>query len=99
MIRHFLILAVAFSYYKSHAECRAGITGPERRLEMPYYTGSIAAVPTANKQKYIEHINSAWPLFQSYDASRMVETWGVDVQRGKVTDLYAAVNAKDDETV
>ena len=66
---------------------------------MPYYTGSIAAVPTANKQKYIEHVNSAWPMFQNYDATRMVETWGDDVPHGKVTDFYGAVQAKDDETV
>ncbi|MGB3387676.1 MAG: DUF1428 domain-containing protein [Pseudaminobacter sp.] len=66
---------------------------------MTYYTGSIAAVPTANKQKYIEHVNSAWPLFRNYGATRMVESWGVDVQRGKVNDLYGAVDAREDETV
>lgn len=66
---------------------------------MAYFTGSIAAVPTANKQKYIEHASAAWPLFQDYGATRMVESWGVDVPRGKVTDLYGAVDARDDETV
>lgn len=66
---------------------------------MAYYTGSIAAVPTANKQKYIEHVNAAWPFFQQYGATRMVECWGVDVLRGKVNDLYGAVDAKDDEAV
>lgn len=66
---------------------------------MAYYTGSVAAVPTANKQKYVEHINAAWPLFQNYGATRMVESWGVDVPRGKVNDLYGAVNAKENETV
>lgn len=66
---------------------------------MAYYTGCVAAVPTANKQKYIEHVNVAWPLMRNYGATRMVENWGVDVQKGKVTDLYGAVNAKDDETV
>lgn len=66
---------------------------------MTYYTGSIAAVPTTNKQKYIEHATAAWPLFQYHGATRMVEAWGVDVPRGKVTDFHAAVNARDDETV
>lgn len=66
---------------------------------MTFYTGSIAAVPTANRQKYLEHLNAAWLLLQSYGAARMVESWGVDVPKGKVNDLYGAVNAKDDETV
>lgn len=66
---------------------------------MTYYTGSIAAVPTANRQKYIDHVKEAWALFRTYGATRMVETWGVDVPKGKVTDLYGAVKANDDETV
>lgn len=66
---------------------------------MTYYTGSIAAVPVTKKQKYIEHVNAAWPLFRNYGATRMVETWGVDIQKGKVNDLYGAVNAKDDEAI
>ncbi len=66
---------------------------------MTYYTGSIAAVPTASKQTYIDYANAAWSLFQSHGASRMVETWGVDVPKGKVTDFHRAVQATDDETV
>lgn len=66
---------------------------------MAYYTGSLAAVPTAKKQEYIQHIQAAWPLFRKHGATRMIESWGVDVQRGKVNDLYGAVNARDDETV
>ncbi len=66
---------------------------------MTYYTGSIAAVPTANQQKYMEHATAAWPLFKSLGATRMVETWGVDVPKGKVTDFYGAVNARDDESI
>lgn len=66
---------------------------------MTYYTGSIAAVPTANKQKYLDHVRAAWALFKPYGATRMVETWGVDIRRGKVNDLYGAVDAKDGETV
>lgn len=66
---------------------------------MTYITGSIAAVPTANRQKYIDHVNAAWPLFRNHGATRMVEAWGVDVPRGKVNDLYGAVNAREDEAV
>ncbi|WP_323781016.1 DUF1428 domain-containing protein [Leisingera sp.] len=66
---------------------------------MTYYTGSVAAVPAANKTKYAEHAEAAWPLFASYGATRMVETWGVDVPRGKVTDFYGAVNAREGEAI
>ncbi|WP_413220048.1 DUF1428 domain-containing protein [Tritonibacter mobilis] len=66
---------------------------------MTYFSGAVAAVPTANKDKYLEHIAASWPLFKSYGALRMVETWGVDVPKGKVTDFYGAVDAKPDETV
>ncbi|MFN3525715.1 MAG: DUF1428 domain-containing protein [Paracoccus sp. (in: a-proteobacteria)] len=66
---------------------------------MTYYTGAVAAVPTENKQKYVEHVAAMWPLFESYGARRMVETWGVDVPKGKVTDFYGAVDAKDDEAI
>lgn len=66
---------------------------------MTYYTGSIAAVPNTNKQSYIKYARAGWPLFKKYGATRMVESWGVDVPKGKVNDLYGAVNAKDDEAV
>ena len=66
---------------------------------MSFYFGSLAAVPTANKQAYIDHVKKAWQLFSRYGAARMVEAWGVDLPRGKVNDFYGAVQAKDDESV
>ncbi|NHF73529.1 DUF1428 domain-containing protein [Paracoccus xiamenensis] len=66
---------------------------------MTYFTGMIAAVPTANKQAYTDHARAAWPLFQKYGAIRTVETWGVDTPKGKVTDFQGVVRAKDDETI
>ena len=66
---------------------------------MTYYTGAIMAVPTANRQKYLDHCNEAWPIMKSHGATRMIETWGVDIPKGKVTDFYGAVNAKDDESI
>lgn len=66
---------------------------------MSYITGSVAAVPTANKARYAEHVSAVWPLFKSYGATRMVEAWGADVPRGKVTDFQGAVDANEDETV
>lgn len=66
---------------------------------MTYYTGMVAAVPTANRQKYTDHLQVAWPMMQKYGATRMIENWGVDTPKGKVTDFQGAVNAKDDETI
>ena len=64
-----------------------------------YIEGFVAAVPTANKEAYRKHAESAVPLFKKLGATRMVECWGDDVQDGKVTDFKRAVKAKDDETV
>lgn len=66
---------------------------------MTYYTGSIAAVPTANRKDYVAHTTAVWPMFRSFGATRMVETWGVDVPKGKVTDFHGAVDAKADESI
>lgn len=66
---------------------------------MSYHTGSIAAVPTANRQKYLEHATEVWALFRSYGATRMVETWGEDVPHGKLTDFHRAVESRDGEAI
>ena len=66
---------------------------------MTFINGMIAAVPTKNREAYMAHVQKAWPIFRNLGATRMVEGWGVDVQKGKVTDLLSAVQAKPDETV
>jgi uncharacterized protein YbaA (DUF1428 family) len=66
---------------------------------MTYVEGFLVAVPTANKEKYRAHAESAVPLFKKLGATRLVECWGDDVQDGKVTDFRRAVKAKDDESV
>lgn len=66
---------------------------------MAYYSGFVCAVPTANKQTYIDHVTAVWPMFRGYGAIRMVEAWGTDIPRGKVTDFHGAVNAQDDEAI
>jgi len=66
---------------------------------MTYVEGFVAAVPTANKEEYRKHAEDAAPLFREFGATRMVENWGDDVPKGKVTDFHGAVQAKDDETV
>lgn len=64
-----------------------------------YVEGFVGAVPTANREKFIAHADKAAPLFLREGALRVVECWGADVPRGKVTDFYRSVKAKDDETV
>ena len=65
---------------------------------MTYYSGFVAAVPTANKQAYIDHARASWPMFKKRGARRMVECWAEDVPHGKHTDFYRATQATDDET-
>ena len=66
---------------------------------MSYVDGFVIAVPTANKQKFIDHANNADSLFIELGALRVIECWGDDVPDGKLTDFRKAVQARDDETV
>ncbi len=66
---------------------------------MSYIDGFVIAVPTANKQKFIDHADHFDSLFIEMGATRIFECWGDDVKTGKVTDFRRAVDAKDDETV
>lgn len=66
---------------------------------MSYFDGFVIAVPTANRQQFTDHANQADAVFKEQGATRIVEAWGDDVPKGKVTDFQGAVQAKDDETV
>ena len=66
---------------------------------MSYVDGFVFAVPTANKQKFIEHAKMGDSVFMELGALRVVECWGDDVPEGTVTDYFKAVQAKEDETV
>ncbi len=66
---------------------------------MTYVQGFVIPVPTANKQAFIDHARMADPVFMEHGALRIYECWGSDVPRGKATDFYGAVAAKDDESV
>ena len=66
---------------------------------MDYVDGFVAAVPTANRDRYKEHSQAAATVFKEYGALRVVECWGDDVPQGKVTSFPMAVKCKDDETV
>ena len=66
---------------------------------MSYMDGFVIAVPTANKQKFIDHAKLGDSVFIELGATRVVECWGDDISEGKVTDFRKAVEAKADETV
>jgi uncharacterized protein YbaA (DUF1428 family) len=66
---------------------------------MAYIDGFVIAVPTANKDKFLEHARTFDPVFIEYGATRVVEGWGDDVPDGKQTDFRRAVQGKADETV
>ena len=66
---------------------------------MAYVDGFVAAVPTANRDKYRKHAEEAAKLFTEHGALKVVECWGDDVPDGQVTSFPMAVKRKDDETV
>ena len=66
---------------------------------MSYIDGFVIAVPTANKQKFIEHAQTGDSIFTDFGALRVVECWADDVPEGKVTDFHKAVQATSDESV
>lgn len=66
---------------------------------MSYVDGFIAAVPTKNKEKYIEHAKIAAVVFKEYGALKIVETWEEDVPVGEITSFPKAVKKEKDESV
>lgn len=66
---------------------------------MSYIDGFVIAVPTANKQKFIDHAKLGDSVFMELGATRVLECWGDDVPNGTQTDFRRAVQATEDETV
>ncbi|MEM9989462.1 MAG: DUF1428 domain-containing protein [Pseudomonadota bacterium] len=66
---------------------------------MTYVDGFVAAVPTANKEKFITHAEKTAIVFKELGALNVVECWGNDVPEGEVTSFPMAVQCKEDETV
>jgi uncharacterized protein YbaA (DUF1428 family) len=66
---------------------------------MSYIDGFVIAVPTANKQKFIDHARMADAMFVEFGAMRIVEAWEDDVKDGKLTDFRRAVQATPDESI
>jgi len=66
---------------------------------MSYIDGFVIAVPTANKQQFIEHAKRYDAMFLEFGATRICECWGDDVPEGKLTDFRRAVQAAPEEAV
>ena len=66
---------------------------------MSYVDGFVAAVPTANREKYREHAEKAAAVFKEHGALTIVECWGDDVPEGKLTSFPIAVKREANETV
>jgi uncharacterized protein YbaA (DUF1428 family) len=66
---------------------------------MTYIEGFVIAVPTADKQKFIDHARRADGAFMDHGATRILECWQEDVARGHTTDFFRAVDAREDESI
>jgi uncharacterized protein YbaA (DUF1428 family) len=66
---------------------------------MAYVDGVVAAVPTANREKFRKHAEDAAAVFRENGALKVVECWGDDVPAGELTSFPMAVQCRDDETV
>lgn len=66
---------------------------------MSYVDCFVAAVPSENKEQYLEHARISAEIFKEYGALEIVENWGDDIPDGDVTSLPMAVKAQENETV
>ncbi len=66
---------------------------------MQYIDGCVIPVPTADKQKYLDHARIAAAVFKEHGALQIVECWGDDVPEGKLTSFPMAVKREPHETV
>ena len=66
---------------------------------MTYVDGFVAAVPTANKEKYIEHAKISAGVFKDHGALSVVDTWEDDVPEGEITSFQTAVKKEAGESV
>ena len=58
---------------------------------MTYVDGFVMAVPTENKQQFIEHARTGGEAFLELGATRLLECWADDVPDGSLTDFRKAV--------
>ncbi|GGB27872.1 hypothetical protein GCM10011380_16860 [Sphingomonas metalli] len=66
---------------------------------MTYVEGFLTPVPSAARDAYRAHAERAAPLLKAFGVARIVESWGEDVPRGTLNDLWGAVAAEEGEAV
>ena len=66
---------------------------------MTYIQGFVIPVPTANRDKFTAHANRADAVFMEHGATRIVECWQDNVEKGQTTDFFGAVDCKEGESV
>ncbi len=66
---------------------------------MSYVDGYLIAVPARNREKYEALARTFDAMMIEHGALRVVEAWGDDLQHGKRTDFFRAVEAKEDELI
>ena len=66
---------------------------------MGYIDGFVVAVPSVNKQAYLDMATKINALFKKHGALEVVENWGVDVPEGKLTSFTMAVKREDTESI
>lgn len=66
---------------------------------MAYVEGYVAAVPVANKERYIEMAVQVAAALKASGALRTVETWEHDVPDGKLTSFPMAVKREAGEAI
>jgi uncharacterized protein YbaA (DUF1428 family) len=80
-----------------------GLFDPVVELGTPrkggYFDGYVIPVPRAGRERFIEFARYCDPVWLEYGANWVVETWGIEVPDGKVTDFRRAVQAGADEEV
>jgi len=66
---------------------------------MSYVDGFLVPVPQGEKENYRALAEKMAGKLSDLGALQVVEGWGNDLQRGKVTDFFMAVKAEDGENV
>jgi TetR/AcrR family transcriptional regulator, transcriptional repressor for nem operon len=64
-----------------------------------YIDGYVVAVPIANKEAYIRHVQENILVFKQYGALRVMECWADDVPSGRVNSYGHAVQLEEGEAV
>jgi len=67
--------------------------------EPGYVDGMLCAVPADGKETYVTSARRVSAVIQESGATRVIDAWGDDVPKGKITDFQGAVQATDQEVV